>query len=89
VGVEVRPAVHACTTNSLACVFAEGNMVCGTSKSLRELPPTPPGCVLCALAEETNSRVAWYSIFSLLVCIAATGAQLYFLKRFFTRKKLL
>ena len=41
------------------------------------------------LNEATNSRVAWFSVFSLLVCIAVAGWQLWYLKRFFERKKVL
>lgn len=41
------------------------------------------------LNEATNSRVAWFSVFSLLVCITVAGWQLWFLKRFFERKKVL
>lgn len=40
-------------------------------------------------AEETNSRVAWFSLVSLAVCIASAGFQLLYLKKFFQRKKLL
>lgn len=39
--------------------------------------------------EETNTRVAWFSIFSLIVCVAASVVQLAYLKKFFQRKKLL
>jgi hypothetical protein len=42
-----------------------------------------------ASAEKTNTRVAVFSILSLLVCIASGGLQLFFLRRFFQRKKLL
>lgn len=41
------------------------------------------------LNEETNTRVAWFSIFSLAVCVASAGFQLLYLKKFFQRKKLL
>jgi len=41
------------------------------------------------LNEATNSRVAWFSVFSLLVCITVAGWQLWYLKRFFERKKVL
>ncbi|KAF8071156.1 emp24 domain-containing protein [Scenedesmus sp. PABB004] len=41
------------------------------------------------LNEETNARVAWFSIFSLAVCVASAGFQLVYLKKFFQRKKLL
>lgn len=40
-------------------------------------------------AEETNSRVAWFSIFSLAVCVASAVFQLMYLRKFFQRKKLL
>ena len=39
--------------------------------------------------EETNARVAWFSVLALVVCVASSGAQLLYLKRFFQRKKLL
>eukprot|EP00775_Hariotina_reticulata_P012968 gene12968-13097_t len=41
------------------------------------------------LNEETNTRVAWFSIVSLAVCVASAGFQLIYLKKFFQRKKLL
>lgn len=41
------------------------------------------------LNEITNTRVAWYSIVSLAVCVGATVWQLWYLKKFFQRKKLL
>ena len=41
------------------------------------------------LNEETNTRVAWFSIFSLVVCVAAGAAQVLYLKSFFVRKKML
>ena len=40
-------------------------------------------------AEDTNERVAWFSITSLGVCIASALWQLWYLKKFFTKKKLL
>lgn len=43
----------------------------------------------CARAEETNTRVAWFSIFSLAVCVASAVFQLMYLRKFFQRKKLL
>jgi hypothetical protein len=33
--------------------------------------------------------VAWYSIASLAICVAAAGAQLWYLRRFFKRRKLM
>lgn len=39
--------------------------------------------------EATNSRVAWFSLGSLLICIGLAVWQLWYLRRFFTRKKLL
>lgn len=41
------------------------------------------------ISEETNTRVAWYSIGSLAVCVASALVQLWYLRRFFKRKKLL
>lgn len=41
------------------------------------------------ISEETNQRVAWYSIASLAVCVLSAVWQLWYLKRFFQRKKLL
>ncbi|XP_043723685.1 transmembrane emp24 domain-containing protein p24delta9-like [Telopea speciosissima] len=37
----------------------------------------------------TNSRMAWLSFLSLLVCLSVAGLQLWHLKTFFERKKLL
>ncbi|KAF5813800.1 hypothetical protein HanXRQr2_Chr03g0102971 [Helianthus annuus] len=41
------------------------------------------------VSETTNSRVAWYSISSLGICILASSAQLWYLTRFFQKKKLI
>ncbi|KAL2650623.1 hypothetical protein R1flu_018751 [Riccia fluitans] len=41
------------------------------------------------LNETTNARVAWFSIISLLICLSVAGWQLWHLKSFFERKKLL
>ncbi|MQM15694.1 hypothetical protein Taro_048644 [Colocasia esculenta] len=37
----------------------------------------------------TNSRMAWLSFLSLAVCLSVAGLQLWHLKTFFERKKLL
>jgi len=55
---------------------------------------TPAACQdhlypqLC-FAEITNTRVAFYSLGSLLVCITSGVWQLWYLRKFFQRKKLL
>ncbi|CAK9151173.1 unnamed protein product [Ilex paraguariensis] len=41
------------------------------------------------ISEKTNSRVAWLSIMSLGVCIMVSAVQLWHLKRFFQKKKLI
>ncbi|KAF6147711.1 hypothetical protein GIB67_003042 [Kingdonia uniflora] len=41
------------------------------------------------LSEVTNSRIAWFSIMSLGVCILVSGLQLWHLKHFFQKKKLI
>ncbi|GFR47262.1 hypothetical protein Agub_g8949 [Astrephomene gubernaculifera] len=41
------------------------------------------------ISEETNTRVAWFSIASLAVCVASALVQLWYLRRFFKRRKLL
>ncbi|PWA94483.1 emp24/gp25L/p24 family/GOLD family protein [Artemisia annua] len=41
------------------------------------------------VSETTNARVAWYSILSLGICIMASCAQLWYLTRFFQKKKLI
>ncbi|KAK7399673.1 hypothetical protein VNO78_10861 [Psophocarpus tetragonolobus] len=41
------------------------------------------------VSEKTNARVAWYSIMSLGMCIVVSGMQLWYLKRFFQKKKLI
>ncbi|KAF1871428.1 hypothetical protein Lal_00020221 [Lupinus albus] len=41
------------------------------------------------VSEATNGRVAWFSIMSLGVCISVSGLQLWYLKRFFRKKKLI
>ena len=39
--------------------------------------------------ESTNSRVLWFSIFSMVVLVVLGGLQLYYLKNFFKSKKIL
>lgn len=41
------------------------------------------------VSETTNARVAWYSIMSLGICIVVSALQLWYLKRFFQKKKLI
>lgn len=41
------------------------------------------------VSEATNGRVAWFSIMSLGICIAVSGLQLWHLKRYFQKKKLI
>ncbi|KAG2303535.1 hypothetical protein Bca4012_062280 [Brassica carinata] len=41
------------------------------------------------VSETTNSRVAWFSIMSLGVCLSVSGAQIWYLKRYFHKKKLI
>lgn len=41
------------------------------------------------LNEATNARVAWFSIGSLFICMGLAAWQLYYLKQFFHKKKLL
>ncbi|KAF8411789.1 hypothetical protein HHK36_004348 [Tetracentron sinense] len=41
------------------------------------------------VSERTNSRVAWYSIMSLGVCIGVSALQLWHLKHYFQKKKLI
>ncbi|KAF2590552.1 hypothetical protein F2Q70_00040333 [Brassica cretica] len=41
------------------------------------------------VSEATNARVAWFSIMSLGVCLSAAGAQIWYLKRYFHKKKLI
>ncbi|KAJ9709378.1 hypothetical protein PVL29_001040 [Vitis rotundifolia] len=41
------------------------------------------------LNQATNSRMAWLSFLSLFVCLSVAGLQLWHLKNFFERKKLL
>ncbi|XP_031254941.1 transmembrane emp24 domain-containing protein p24delta3-like [Pistacia vera] len=42
-----------------------------------------------AVSEKTNTRVAWFSIMSLGVCIIVSALQVLYLKRFFQKKKLI
>ena len=39
--------------------------------------------------ESTNARVAWFSVSSLLICVGLSAWQLFYLRSFFERKKLL
>ncbi|OIT02400.1 PREDICTED: transmembrane emp24 domain-containing protein p24delta3-like [Nicotiana attenuata] len=41
------------------------------------------------VSEKTNAEVAWFSILSLSVCILAAAMQVWYLKRFFRKKKLI
>ncbi|KAG1678293.1 hypothetical protein FOA52_013914 [Chlamydomonas sp. UWO 241] len=41
------------------------------------------------VSESTNQRVAWYSVYALLACIVSGLWQVWYLRRFFQRKKLL
>ncbi|XP_041010896.1 transmembrane emp24 domain-containing protein p24delta3-like [Juglans microcarpa x Juglans regia] len=41
------------------------------------------------VSERTNCRVAWFSVMSLGVCISVSALQLWHLKRFFQKKKLI
>lgn len=41
------------------------------------------------VSEKTNARVAWFSVMSLGTCIAASAAQVLYLKRYFRKKKLI
>lgn len=41
------------------------------------------------VSEITNGRVAWYSIMSIGVCIAVSVMQVFHLKRYFRKKKLI
>ncbi|XP_010539637.1 PREDICTED: transmembrane emp24 domain-containing protein p24delta5 [Tarenaya hassleriana] len=41
------------------------------------------------VSEVTNSRVAWFSIMSLGLCLLVSGWQIWYLKRYFQKKKLI
>ncbi|XP_056850998.1 transmembrane emp24 domain-containing protein p24delta4-like [Raphanus sativus] len=41
------------------------------------------------VSEKTNSRVAWFSIMSLGICIVVSGLQILYLKQYFEKKKLI
>ncbi|XP_028788139.1 transmembrane emp24 domain-containing protein p24delta4-like [Neltuma alba] len=41
------------------------------------------------VSEKTNARVAWFSIMSLGICITVSALQLWHLKRYFQKKKLI
>ncbi|CAK8537460.1 unnamed protein product [Lathyrus sativus] len=41
------------------------------------------------VSEKTNARVAWFSIMSLGLCISVSALQLWYLKSYFTKKKLI
>ncbi len=47
-----------------------------------------PRAVVC-FTEATSTRVAWFSIGSLVICCVLAAWQLWYLKNFFVRKKLL
>ncbi|KAK4598612.1 hypothetical protein RGQ29_015889 [Quercus rubra] len=41
------------------------------------------------LNKTTNNRMAWLSFLSLIVCLSVAGLQVWHLKTFFTKKKLI
>ncbi|XP_047966067.1 transmembrane emp24 domain-containing protein p24delta8-like, partial [Salvia hispanica] len=41
------------------------------------------------LNKSTNSKMFWFSFLSILVCLSVTGIQLWHLKSFFEKKKLI
>jgi len=41
------------------------------------------------VSEKTNARVAWFSIMSLMVCVLAAVFQVWHLKHYFLKKKLI
>jgi len=41
------------------------------------------------VSETTNARVAWFSIFSLGICVVVSVIQIWYLQRFFQKKKLI
>ncbi|CAI0409261.1 unnamed protein product [Linum tenue] len=41
------------------------------------------------VSEQTNGRVAWFSIMALSVCIAVATFQVWYLTRYFQKKKLI
>ncbi|XP_076888667.1 transmembrane emp24 domain-containing protein p24delta9-like isoform X2 [Bidens hawaiensis] len=41
------------------------------------------------LNKQTNSRIAWLSLLSLFICLSVTGIQVWHLKSFFEKKKLI
>lgn len=41
------------------------------------------------VSEKTNAKVAWLSIMSLGVCILVAAFQVWYLKRYFQKKKLI
>jgi len=42
-----------------------------------------------SVSETTNTRVAWFSILSLGICIGVSVTQLWYLTRYFQKKKLI
>ncbi|CAA0809942.1 Transmembrane emp24 domain-containing protein p24delta3 [Striga hermonthica] len=41
------------------------------------------------VSEKTNARVAWYSLMSLALCIVVSVTQVFYLRRYFLKKKLI
>ncbi|GER37749.1 transmembrane emp24 domain-containing protein p24 delta 3, partial [Striga asiatica] len=41
------------------------------------------------VSEKTNARVAWYSLVSLALCIVVSITQIFYLRRYFLKKKLI
>jgi len=41
------------------------------------------------MAESTNARVLWFSVFSMGVLLALAGIQVWYLKTYFKKKKLI
>ncbi|VFR00813.1 unnamed protein product [Cuscuta campestris] len=41
------------------------------------------------VSEKTNARVAWFSIMSLGICVFVSATQLWYLRHYFQKKKLI
>jgi len=64
------------------CIYLTVNPTCLLVVTCREAD-------MREVSEKTNSRVAWFSIMSLGVCIVVSVLQLWHLKRYFQKKKLI
>ena len=71
-----------CLKKTAKCIYLTVNPTCVLVVTYREAD-------MREVSEKTNGRVAWFSVMSLGVCIVVSVLQLWHLKRYFHKKKLI